>query len=88
VISTSKLNSIVGKMLKPVLCSSPLDIKKIFPVIQNGAVNHGLKYRPSCLIEAYFRPEKYWLVCVGLSANQLLNSNFICLSGGILTAAE
>jgi hypothetical protein len=35
--------------------------------IQGRAVNHGLKrflslYRPSWFIEAYFRPEKYWLV--------------------------
>jgi hypothetical protein len=45
-------------------------------------------YRPSCLIEAYFRPEKYWVVCGGLLANNLFNSNFIFLSGGLLAAAE
>ncbi len=39
-------------------------------------------YRPSCFIEAHFRPEKYWLVCVGLLANHVLNSNFIYPSGG------
>jgi hypothetical protein len=37
------------------------------PKLQGGAVNRGLKrffllYRPSCLIEAYDSPEKYWLV--------------------------
>ncbi len=35
-----------------------------FLYIQGGAVNRGLKcifsmYKPSCLIEAYVRPEKY-----------------------------
>jgi hypothetical protein len=39
----------------------------IFLVIQGGEVNRGLKYffsiyRPSCLIEAYIRPEKYCFV--------------------------
>ncbi len=39
-------------------------------------------YRPSCLIEAYVRPEKYWLVWAGPLANHLLNFNFIFLSDG------
>ncbi len=38
-------------------------------------------YRPSCLIEAYFIPEKkYLLVCTGLFANHLFNLNFIFLA--------
>jgi hypothetical protein len=40
-------------------------------------------YRPSCLIEAYFRPEKYWLVWTGPLANHPLNFNFI-LSDGLM----
>ncbi len=39
-------------------------------------------YRPSCLIEAYARSEKYWLLCGGLLANHLYNLNFIFLSDG------
>jgi hypothetical protein len=50
--------------------------------IQGGAVNCGLKrffsqYRPSCLIEAYDRSEKYWLVWAGPLANHPFNFNFI-----------
>jgi hypothetical protein len=45
-------------------------------------------YRPSCLIEAYGGPEKYWLVCVVLLANYLFNLNFIFPSDGISAAAE
>jgi hypothetical protein len=42
--------------------------------LQGGAVNRGLKqffsmYRPSCLVEAYVRPEKYWF-CVGWTLGQ------------------
>ncbi len=61
--------------------------------IQGGAVNRGLKrffslYRPSCLIEAYVRPEKYWLVWAGPLANHPLNFNFIFPSDGLTAAAE
>jgi hypothetical protein len=45
-------------------------------------------YRPSCLIEAYVRPEKYWLVWAGLLANHLFNFNLIFLSDGLTAAAE
>jgi hypothetical protein len=56
-------------------------------------VNRGLKrffsqYRPSCLIEAYDRPEKYWLVWAGPLASDLYNFNFIFLSDGLTAAAE
>jgi hypothetical protein len=37
-------------------------------------------YRPSCLIEAYDRPEKYLLVWAGPLASHLFNFNFIFLS--------
>jgi hypothetical protein len=30
-------------------------------------------YRLSCLIEASFRPEKYWFVCAGLLADHLFS---------------
>jgi hypothetical protein len=61
--------------------------------VQGGAVNRGLKwffsqYRPSCLIEAYDRPEKYWLVWAGPLASHLFNFNFIFLSDGLTAAAE
>jgi hypothetical protein len=61
--------------------------------IQGGAVNHGLKrfyslYRPSCLIEAYVRSEKYWLVWAGPLANHPFNFNFMILSDGLTAAAE
>ncbi len=61
--------------------------------IQGGVVNRGLKrffsqYRPSCLIEAYDRPEKYWLVWAGPLASHLFNFNFIFLSNGLMAAAE
>jgi hypothetical protein len=52
--------------------------------IQGGAVNRGLKrifslYRPSCLIEAYIRPEKYCFVWAGPLANHhsILTSFFL-----------
>jgi hypothetical protein len=45
-------------------------------------------YMPSCLIEAYGRPEKYWLVWAGLEANHLFNFNFIFLSDSLMTVAE
>jgi hypothetical protein len=45
-------------------------------------------YRATCLIEAYFRPEKNWLTCAGLLANHLFNFNFIILSDGLTAAAE
>ncbi len=44
-------------------------------------------YRPSCLIEVFVRPEKYWLVWAELKANHLLNFNFIFLSDGLAVAA-
>ncbi len=47
-----------------------------------------VQYRPTCLIEAYFRPEKYWLVCSRLLANHLLNLNLNFLSDGVAAAAE
>jgi hypothetical protein len=61
--------------------------------IQGGAVNRGrnwffLKYRPSCLIEAYGRLEKYWLVWAGCLANHLFNFTFIFLSDGLTAAVE
>jgi hypothetical protein len=34
--------------------------------------------------EAYIRPVKYWLVCVGLLANHLFNINFIFFSNGLV----
>ncbi len=52
--------------------------------LQGGAVNRGLKrffslYRPSCHIEAYIRPEKYWLMWAGPLANHhsILTSFFL-----------
>ncbi len=45
-------------------------------------------YKPSWLIEAYGGPEKYWLVCVGLLVNHLINLNSIFLSDGVSAAAE
>jgi hypothetical protein len=61
--------------------------------IQGGAVNRGLKrffsmYRPSCLVEAYVRPEKYWFVWAGPLANHPFNFYFIFLSDGLAAAAE
>jgi hypothetical protein len=44
-------------------------------------------YRPSCLFEANVRPEKYWLVCVGLLANNLLILNFF-LSDGLTVVVD
>ncbi len=63
------------------------------PVIQGGAVNRGLKrffsqYRPSCLIEAYDRPEKCWLMWAEPLASHLFNFNFIFLSDVLMAAAE
>jgi hypothetical protein len=56
-------------------------------------VNRGLKrffslYRPSCLVEAYVRPEKYWFVWAGPLANHPFNFYFIFLSDGLVAAAE
>jgi hypothetical protein len=45
-------------------------------------------YRPSCFIEAYVRPEKYWLVWAGPLANHPFNLNYIFLSDGLTGAAE
>jgi hypothetical protein len=64
-----------------------VDRREIWRGPQGGAVNPGLicffsSYRPSCLLEAYFRPEKYLLVSAGLKANHLFNFNLIFLSGG------
>ncbi len=62
--------------------------------IQGGAVNRGLKwvffsmFRTSCLIEAYIRPEKYWLVWAGHLNNHLNNFYFIFLSDCLTAAAE
>ncbi len=46
-------------------------------------LNVFFKYRSSCHIEAYVRPEKYWLVWAGSLANHLLNFNLIFLSDGL-----
>jgi hypothetical protein len=56
-------------------------------------VNRGLKwffsmYRPSCLVEAYIRPEKYLLVLAEPLANHLFNFYFIFLNDGLAAAAE
>jgi hypothetical protein len=58
--------------------------KTYYKYVQGGAVNRGLKrffslYRPSCHIEAYIRPEKYWLVWAGPLANHhsILTSFFL-----------
>jgi hypothetical protein len=61
--------------------------------LQGGAVNRGRKrffsmYRPLCLIEAYIRPEKYWLVWAEPLANHPFNFNFIFLSDGTTAVAE
>jgi hypothetical protein len=48
----------------------------------------GTQYRPSCLIEAYDRPENYWLVWAGPLASHLFNFNLIFLSDGLMAAAE
>jgi hypothetical protein len=45
-------------------------------------------YRPSCLIEAYVRPEKYWLVWARPLAKHLNNFYFIFLSDGLTVVAE
>jgi hypothetical protein len=45
-------------------------------------------YRPSCLLKAYVRPEKYWLVWAGLLANHPFSLNFIFLSYSLKVAAE
>jgi hypothetical protein len=41
--------------------------------VKGGVINRGIKwlfqYMGSYLIEAYGKPEKYWLVCVRLLAN-------------------
>ncbi len=44
--------------------------------------------RPSCLIEAYVRPEKYWLVWAGPLAKHLKKFYFIFLSDGFMAAAK
>jgi hypothetical protein len=59
--------------------------------MEGGVVNRGLKrffsmYRPLCLIEAYVRPEKYWLVWAGSLANHLFKFNLILLSAILVTA--
>ncbi len=45
-------------------------------------------YRPLYLIEAYVRPEKYWLLWAGPLANHINNFYFIFLSDGFTVAAE
>jgi hypothetical protein len=45
-------------------------------------------FRPSCLIEAYGRSEKYSLVWAGLKANHLFDFNFFFLSVSLTAAAE
>jgi hypothetical protein len=45
-------------------------------------------FRPSCLIEAYVRPEKYWLVWAGPLDNHLNNFYFIFLSDRLMAAEE
>ncbi len=64
-----------------------------FRKIQGVAVNRGLKcffsiYRPSCLIKAHIRPEKYCFVWAGPLANHPFNFNCIFLSEGFRAAAE
>jgi hypothetical protein len=61
-----------------------LDQQRDVVIVQGGAVNRGLKRffslnRPSCHIEAYIRPEKYWLVWAGPLANHhsILTSFFL-----------
>jgi hypothetical protein len=49
--------------------------------IQGEALNRGLKrffsiYRPSCLIKAYIRPEKYCFVWAGPLANHSILTSF------------
>jgi hypothetical protein len=57
-------------------------------------VNRGINcfffslYRPSCLLEAYVRPVKYWLVWAGLETNHLFNFNFIFHSDSLTASAE
>jgi hypothetical protein len=45
-------------------------------------------YRPSCLIEAYVRPEKYWFLWAGPLAKHPFNFNLIFLSDSLMAAAE
>jgi hypothetical protein len=51
-------------------------------------LNGFLTYWPSCLLEAYGGPEKYWLLCFGLLAAHIYDLNFIFLSQGLLAVAE
>jgi hypothetical protein len=78
------------------MMSSVKIMKYITPyvtLIQGGAVNRGLKrffslYRPKYLIEAYVRPEKYWLLWAGPLANHINNFYFNFLSDGLTAVAE
>ncbi len=45
-------------------------------------------YGPSCLLETCVRPEKYWLVWLGLLVNDLFNFNFIFLNDSLTVAVE
>jgi hypothetical protein len=60
--------------------------EELFPRIQ--CIRFFSMYRPSCLIEAYVRPERYWLVWAGPLANNLFNFNFSFLSDSLTAAAE
>jgi hypothetical protein len=44
--------------------------------------------RPSCIIEAYGRSEKYWLVCVGLLANHVSHESAIFCPYTLLPTTE
>jgi hypothetical protein len=50
--------------------------------------SHEFILDPGTVANTYIRPEKYWLVCVGLLANHKFNSNFTFLSDGVTAAAE
>jgi hypothetical protein len=57
-------------------------------VERTQSVNISKSAEPSCLIEAYVRPEKCWLLWAGTLANHLNNFYFIFLSDGLTVAAE
>jgi hypothetical protein len=44
--------------------------------------------RPSCLIEAYVRPEQYWMVWAEPLANHQFNFYFIFFSYSLVATAE
>ncbi len=80
--------SLAGQFNNYQLAEIDAELRKAILTVNRGLKQFFSMYRPSCLIQAYGGPEKYWLVWAGPLANHPFNFNFIFVSDSLAAAVE